>query len=208
MENLEIYEKYRNVPNEALKPFDNGNFKGTDINTMWRIKSLTEQFGMCGVGWYYDIVRTWNECIDIEQGGDILTFAEIKLYFKNGEEWSKGISGVGGNKMLTYVKSKDYYKASDEAIKMAVTDALGNACRNLGFGADIYWANDKTKYTNEEQVKEPLNEALVKEFVELGGTLEIAADYYKTSIDNLQNEQIKALVDAKKKNLAKAKQNA
>ena len=42
MENLAIYNKYRKVPAEALKPFDNGNFKGTDINSMWRIKCLTE----------------------------------------------------------------------------------------------------------------------------------------------------------------------
>lgn len=154
MENLEIYDKYKSVPANALKDFDNGNFQGTDINTMWRIKSLTESFGICGIGWYYDIVRTWNE--QIAEANTVLTFAEIKLYIKVDGEWSKGISGVGGNKMLSKIKPKNdgtggYFKASDEAVKMAVTDALGNACRNLGFGADVYWANDKTKYTQVEK---------------------------------------------------------
>ena len=63
--------------------------------------------------------------------------------------------------MLAYIKSKDYYKSSDEAYKMAMTDALGNACRNLGIGANVYWENDKTKYTD-EQDKEPSKEELLK----------------------------------------------
>lgn len=153
MNNLKIWDKYKAVPQNALKDFDNGNFKGTDINTMWRMKCLTEEFGMCGIGWYYDIISINHE--KVVEADTIMTFAEIKLYIKVDGEWSKGITGVGGNKMLTKTKPKSdgsggYYKASDEATKMAVTDAIGNACRNLGIGADIYWANDKTKYTNEE----------------------------------------------------------
>lgn len=154
MDNLRIYNKYREVPKEALKPFDNGNFKGTDINTMWRIKCLTEEFGVCGIGWSYDIVRTWTEngC-----NGELLCFAEIRLFIKVDGEWSRGISAVGGSKLISYIQSKQYSKNSDEGYKMAITDALGVACKLLGFGADVYWANDKSKYTakddDEPQVK-------------------------------------------------------
>lgn len=147
MGNLELYEKYRTVPKEALKDFDNGKFKGTDINTMWRIKSLTEAFGICGVGWYFTIKRTWTE---ETPNGEQFAFAEIELFVKVDGEWSKPISGNGGNKIARITKD-GAYSTSDEAYKMAVTDALGVACRNLGFGADIYWANDKTKYTEAEQ---------------------------------------------------------
>ena len=56
MNNLDIYEAGRAVPSEAQKSFNNGRFSGTDINPMWRIKKLTELFGACGVGWYYDII--------------------------------------------------------------------------------------------------------------------------------------------------------
>ena len=103
--NMEIYEKYRKVPQNALKDFNNGRFKGTDINTMWRIKSLTEEFGMCGVGWYYDIVRLWTED---GADGQKISNAEIKLYVKVDGEWSKGISGVGGNMFV-----KNIYHAED-----------------------------------------------------------------------------------------------
>lgn len=150
MNNLEIYERYKTVPPEALKDFNNGKFKGTDINTMWRIKSLTEAFGVCGIGWYFNIKRTWTETTP---NNEQFAFAEIELFVKVDGEWSKPISGNGGNKLARLTKDGDY-STSDEAYKMAVTDALGVACRNLGFGADVYWANDKTKYTVDESKNE------------------------------------------------------
>ena len=53
MNNLDIYEKVREVPENAQKKIIAGRIKGfTDINPMWRIKALTEQFGPCGIGWY------------------------------------------------------------------------------------------------------------------------------------------------------------
>ena len=148
MDKLEFYNKYRSVPSNALRAFDNGNFKGTDINTMWRIKSLTETFGAVGQGWYFEIVRLWTE--KSENTNEAIVFAQIRLFVKWDGEWSKPIEAVGGNKLETYVKSKDYYKLSDEAYKMAITDAFGVACKYLGMGADVYWDNDKTKYTNSE----------------------------------------------------------
>ena len=163
MNNLGLYNKYREVPKDALKPFDNGKFKGTDINTMWRIKCLTEEFGPCGLGWYLEIVRTWSE-----QGskGEVLAFAEIRLFVRYNGEWSAGINATGGSKLVEYVASKDYHKSNDEGYKMAITDALGVACKLLGFGADVYWANDKTKYTTEEPkqaVKQPQKQAVKQE---------------------------------------------
>lgn len=142
-ENLELYNKFRSVPSNALKAFDNGRFKGTDINTMWRIKTLTGEFGACGRGWYYEIKKLWTEEVST---GERLAFAEVALYVKFGDEWGKPITGIGGNRMVSYVASKKMFNASDEAYKMAITDALGNACKYLGIGADVYWENDKTKY--------------------------------------------------------------
>ena len=154
MENLAIYNKYRKVPAEALKPFDNGNFKGTDINSMWRIKCLTEQFGVVGHGWTIKVLRTWTETD--ANTNEVLAFAEIEMKVKVDGEWGEPFTATGGNKLSTYVKSKDYFKTSDEAFKMAITDAFGVACKYLGIGADVYWQNDKSKYT-ENQEEKPKN---------------------------------------------------
>lgn len=148
MENLAVYNKYRQVPAEALKPFDNGNFKGTDINSMWRVKCLTEQFGVVGHGWTTRVLRTWLE--KCEYTNEFYAFAEIEMQVKIGDDWGKPFTATGGNKFCTYVKSKDYYKGSDEAFKMAITDAFGVACKYLGIGADVYWQNDKSKYTENQ----------------------------------------------------------
>ena len=51
-DNLSIYERVRSVPTEAKKAIEAGRLKGkSDINPMWRIKKLTEDFGPVGFGW-------------------------------------------------------------------------------------------------------------------------------------------------------------
>ena len=58
MDNLEIYNSLRQVPQNAQKPIQAGRLKGmTDINPMWRIKALTEQFGPCGIGWKVEVIE-------------------------------------------------------------------------------------------------------------------------------------------------------
>lgn len=141
MDNLELYNKVREVPKEAQNPITGGRLKGmTDINPMWRIKTLTEQFGACGIGWYYEIVKEWSETI----GDEMVASVEIKLYVKKDGEWSKPISGIGGSKLRSK-ETKGIY-VDDEAYKKASTDAISVACKNLGIGADIYWDKDSDKY--------------------------------------------------------------
>ena len=56
MENMKIYEAARTVPINAQKTISAGRLKGmTDINPRWRISKLTEIFGPCGIGWWYEI---------------------------------------------------------------------------------------------------------------------------------------------------------
>ena len=141
MENLEIYNRFKEVPQNAQKPINGGRMKGkTDINPMWRLKCLTEQFGACGIGWYYKPVKKWIE----QAGNEILAFVDIELFVKVDSEWSMPISGTGGSSLLA--KEKDGLFASNECFKMATTDAISVACKQLGIGADIYWDADRSKY--------------------------------------------------------------
>lgn len=203
MENLEIWNKYRKVPKEALKDFDTGKFQGTDINTMWRIKSLTEQFGPCGKGWYFVPKKMWIEAVP--ETGERFAFAEIELFVKYDGEWSAPISGNGGNKLSRMTKGGTL-STSDEAYKMAVTDALGVACRNLGFGADIYWENDRTKYTMETTSFKKIQDAQAKKMAELGVNIENVLKKFKvTSISELTYEQAEYVIKAKEKALKEEK---
>lgn len=149
MENLELYEKVREVPQEAQKTIGGGRLKGfTDINPMWRIQKLTECFGPCGLGWYIDVKDKW---IDRADNGEAIASVMIELYIKDELEWSMPIIGVGGSRFVS--NEKNGPSVSDECFKMALTDAISVACKNLGFGADIYWSQGRTKYDTDDQKK-------------------------------------------------------
>lgn len=143
---MDVYDIARKPPKEALKPIVGGRLKGkTDINPMWRIKMLTELFGMCGFGWKYEIVKQW-----LEKGAndEISAFCNINLFVKHDDTWSEPIPGTGGSGFIAKERTGLY--TSDECYKMALTDAISVACKSLGFAADIYWNSDVTKYTLRE----------------------------------------------------------
>ena len=142
MDKMELYNKYKAVPQEAMKPIAAGRLKGmTDINPMWRIKVLTEAFGPCGIGWYYETKNKWLKASENE----VAAFVDIELFIKVDNEWSKPICGTGGSKFVAKEKNGPY--TDDECYKKATTDAIGVACKQLGIGADVYWDKDRTKYT-------------------------------------------------------------
>lgn len=145
---MQIYNKAREVPKEAKKSINAGRLKGmTDINPMWRIKKLTELFGACGIGWYYEV--TEKSLHSMNNGSEVVATVDINLYIKNGDEWSKPIVGTGGSKMQTQERNGAY--VNDEAFKMALTDAISVACKALGMGADVYWQSDNTKYNDNKK---------------------------------------------------------
>jgi hypothetical protein len=149
-ENLSLYDDVRAVPQNAQRTITGGRLNGkTDINPMWRIKTLTEKFGPCGFGWRYVITKQWSEQ---GNGGEVAAFCNIDLYVKQNGEWSEAIPGTGGSALVAK-ESKGLY-TSDECYKMALTDAISVACKALGFGANIYWNADCTKYDAKPQQKE------------------------------------------------------
>lgn len=141
--NLYIFNEVRQVPTSAQKKITGGNLNGmTDINPMWRIETLTKIFGPAGIGWYTETISKW---LEPGANGEVVAFVDINLYVKVDGEWSKPIQGSGGSKFIAnFAKGAT---TSDEAYKMAYTDALSVACKALGIGADIYWAAGATKYT-------------------------------------------------------------
>lgn len=150
MENLAIYNAVRSVPDSAKRRIEAGRLKGkTDINPMWRIKALTETFGPCGFGWKYVITDK-----RLEQGanGEVAAFLDIDLFVKANGVWSNAIPGTGGSAFVAKEKNGPY--TSDECFKMALTDAISVACKALGFGADVYWEADRSKYDKPESKQE------------------------------------------------------
>ena len=153
--NMNLFEQFRTTPPEARKQITGGRLKGfTDINPMWRFKRLTEVFGPCGIGWKYEIV---SQRIQPGYGNEVAAFVDILLYYKKDGEWSEGIPGIGGSSFVAV--EKNGARTSDECFKMALTDAIGTACKALGMSADIFFENDRTKYTGTEPEANPVEAA-------------------------------------------------
>lgn len=159
--NLALYEAFRSVPKTAQRTISGGSLNGkTDINPMWRIKTLTETFGPVGFGWRTELVEHWSEEATIDaydreaktwkQVFERVAWVRLNLFVKDPAtgEWSAAIEGIGGSKSAGKGRG---YELNDEAFKMAETDAISVACKKLGIGADIYWSADATKYTKGEQ---------------------------------------------------------
>lgn len=141
-EKLELYNRLRFVPESAKKTIGAGRLKGfTDINPMYRIKALTEEFGAYGIGWYIEVTKETEKSFG---GGEVVKEVEVNLYYKIGDEWSKPAPGKGGSMMVA--KEKNGLYVSDESGKMALTDAIGSAAKLLGLCADVYYEKDRSKY--------------------------------------------------------------
>ena len=174
MENLELYNKLRTVPSEAQKEIKAGRLRGfTDTNPMWRIKKLTEEFGVCGMGWKYVIKE---QKIEIGGNNEKSAFVTIDLFIKQNDKWGEAIPGVGGSSFVA--NERNGLHTSDECFKMALTDAISVACKALGMGADIYYSKDSTKYDDADKK------------IILEDTNEIKAEllnYYNKNVADLQN---------------------
>ena len=153
MDNLKIYNNVANVPDNAKKTIQAGRIKGmTDINPMWRIRTLTEQFGVVGYGWKY--VITDKKIIE-GANGVVCAFVDIDLFVKIDGEWSEAIQGTGGSQFVSVENGGKTKYTNDECFKMALTDAISVACKSLGIGANVYWQSGGSKYDNPPKEETP-----------------------------------------------------
>jgi hypothetical protein len=99
------------------------------------MEALTAALGPCGYGWRYSVTRMWTEP---GHAGEVCAFATVDLFWRNPAtgEWSDAVPGVGGSMLVA--SETGGLRTSDEAYKMAVTDALSVACKALGVGASVY----------------------------------------------------------------------
>lgn len=146
--NLALWDSVARVPPEHLKGFKRGGgFSGTAIKPMWAIKTMTERFGPCGERWGMDAPEFTTHAAN----GEILVYCVLPVWV---EKTNAKIYGVGGDKILSVNKYGP--QTDDEAFKKAYTDALTNALKLLGVGADIHmglW--DGNKYVDEPKDEKP-----------------------------------------------------
>jgi hypothetical protein len=138
-DNLAIWNALGKTDPAHTKQFQRaGGFRGTALKPMWVWQRLTERFGPFGEGWgcaqpTYQLVPA---------GDELLVFCTVQGWHGSPEN---ELWGVGGDKVVSMTKSGP--RSDDEAFKKAFTDALMNAFKFLGAGADVHMGQfDDSKY--------------------------------------------------------------
>lgn len=148
MSKTEIWDALAKTDPSHTKGFSRaGGFKGTAIKPMWIVHRLTEQFGPCGIGWGMS-EPTFQV---VTSGEEILVYCTVSCWHTSRENT---FYGVGGDKVTAKRQSGTFN--DDEAFKKAFTDAVGNAFKFIGVGADVHMGRfDDSKYV--EQMEREFN---------------------------------------------------
>jgi hypothetical protein len=140
-ENTKLWDMLGRTDPKHTKGFTRGGgFKGTAIKPIWSYLRMTEEFGPCGTGWGVN-----PPTFDVQDcGEERLVFCTASIWYGNREQVC---FGVGGDKVIG--KNKFGLSTDDEAFKKAYTDAITNALKMIGVGADVHMGLfDDSKYVN------------------------------------------------------------
>lgn len=131
-----------------------GGFAGTAIKPMWSYRRMTEEYGPCGEGWGVN-----EPSFQVVPGpeGEVLVYCTVSIWHGKRDVT---VFGVGGDKVVG--KNKYGLSSDDEAFKKAFTDAVTNALKLIGVGADVHMGMfDDSKYVNERKQEEAQSKSTV-----------------------------------------------
>lgn len=143
--NTSLWDKLGKTDPAHVKSFKRaGGFSGTAIRPMWSYRRMTEEFGPCGKGWGVN-----EPSFQVVPAGDeILVYCTASIWYHAADDSGPHtVYGVGGDKVIA--KFNSGLKSDDEAFKKAFTDAVTNALKLIGVGADVHMGMfDDNKYVN------------------------------------------------------------
>lgn len=134
----------RTDPSQTKQFTRGGGFKGTAIKPIWSYRRMTEEFGPCGHGW-----GVGEPSFQVVSGndGEVLVYCTASVWYIR-EDAQRTVYGVGGDKVVN--KFSTGLKSDDEAFKKAFTDAVTNALKMIGVGADVHMGLfEDNKYVSE-----------------------------------------------------------
>lgn len=180
-----------------------GGFKGTAIKPIWIIQRITEHFGPVGVGWGMNEPR--YEIVNLSKDtGRVMVYCWLECWHT---DRSHTFWGVGGDTVQDQFRD-GRMMPDDEAFKKAFTDALGNAFKFVGVGADVHMGQfEDSKYVREAAAAfKPAHPSIdkLKEFAEAIPLQQTADDL--ASLLEKHMDTIAAATEHDKAEVAKVKQ--
>lgn len=142
----DLWDKLKETPPKYTKNFNTGTFSGTDISPQYRWQRLTEVFGPCGIGWGVD---SHEETIhNLQATGEMMINVKVICWYRL-DGTGQAITPPGFGQEYIIRSTSKGLKSDSDAAKKAMTDAIGNAFKYVGLGADVYLGlYDDSKYVN------------------------------------------------------------
>ena len=204
---LALWNSVSKTDPSATKTSNQGGREQTSINGYWMIKQATEQFGMVGIGWGWEVMdERWDNgaMIPIKQDDGSTRLEQSKTHTIKLKLWFMSDGKRG--EVIQYGHTQAIYKSkwgvSDdgEAPKKSLMDAIKKALSMLGFCSDIFTGMfEDREYLAQLQTEQAIAKAEDKD-------AEIAAKRSETNDYILRHiETIKAGVSVNEvKGIAKA----
>jgi hypothetical protein len=141
-DNMKFWDSVKKTDPKRVKAITGKQYKGNSPQPYYLVERMTEQFGMCGIGWGLNII---NERMERLTETDVLHVAVVEIWYVYGDK--KGsISQIGQTKAC-YKKADGGMMIDEDAPKKSVTDAMTKCMSYLGFAGDIFSGQwDDSKY--------------------------------------------------------------
>ena len=215
MSNLDLWDKVSTTDPSYTKPLTGGGFSGTSINATYLVMKATEQWGMIGLDWGYDITeeRVDNGGPVYNNDGEILGHVQthtikLCLWVKRGEQYAR-VEHFGHTPYTYYSAKNNKWITDQEAPKKSLTDSLKKCLSMFGFSADIFLGlYDDIGYVEEVKAQSAIDKAdnkadeILKQNKEYKELLELNLKLIKTATSTNELEAIYKSIarKAKRKN--------
>lgn len=179
MGNRDFWDKVQKTDPRRVKQITGKQYKGNSPQPYYLVERMTEEFGMCGIGWGLNII---SERMERLTDTDVLHVAHIELWYMHGE--GRGSIQQVGQTKAAYKSSKGAMVIDEDAPKKSVTDAMTKCMSYLGFSGDIFSGHwDDSKYVK----------SLTEEFAEAEAEKQLKADMTSAAEDIAETETIDSL---------------
>jgi len=144
MDNLDVWNRVSTVDVTQTKQAKVDGNNVTAISGTYMIKKATQEWGILGVGWGYEIVEERLDdsgpIYDAKQE-DVLCTGKlhtilVKVWFMNGDAKSETSAHYGHTKYI--YKSKFGFTVDYDYAKKSLTDAIKKCLSMYGFCSDVY----------------------------------------------------------------------
>lgn len=192
-DNLALWNAVSKTDPSATKTSNQGGREQTSINGYWMIKQATEQFGMVGIGWGWDVIdERWDNgaMIPVKQDDGSTRLEQSKTHTIKLKLWfmvdgKRGEITQYGHTQAIY-RSKYGVSDDGEAPKKSLMDAIKKSLSMLGFCSDVFTGMfDDREYLEQLQTEQAILKAEDKD-AEIAAKRKEAADYVLRHIETIK----------------------